>query len=140
MSSSRVLLIAGALSLSDFGNASAVTFDGTTYTPFLLTTARDGSPGIVSSFFSLYEPVFTKDDEPMKKGYVILISLAIALALVFLIVLAGVAASYVRRRREGYVPAPTMAGAEKNTAAMQSRLPPADLFSHSPQPGRGMMI
>lgn len=132
----RVLLVAGSLSLPDFGNASVVTYDGTTWLPFLLTTTENGAPGVVSSFFSLKEQLFDVGKESMKKGYVILISLAIALALVFLLVVAGVAASYIRRRREGYVPAPTMGGAEKSTAHMQDRLPPQDLFSHNPQ-GRG---
>lgn len=65
----------------------------------------------------------------MARGFVILISLAIALALVFLIVVCGVLASYIRRRSEGYVPASTMNGTEKSVA-MQDRLPPQDLFHH----------
>lgn len=71
----------------------------------------------------------------MRKGFVVLISLAIALALVFLTVVCGVLASYIRRRREGYQPAPTTL---EKSASIQDRVPPAFLFSSvGGNPGRG---
>ena len=62
----------------------------------------------------------------MKKGFVVLISLAIALGLVFLIVVLGVLASYIRRRKEGYQPAPTVM--LEKSSSIQDRVPPAFLF------------
>jgi len=59
----------------------------------------------------------------MRKGFVVLISLAIALGLVFLIVVLGVLAS---RRQGGYQPAPTMV--LEKSASIQNRIPPAFLF------------
>ncbi|KAI5798809.1 cortical protein marker for cell polarity-domain-containing protein [Geopyxis carbonaria] len=132
----NILVITGLLHLADFGNASAVTYDGTTWKPLILATTGDGQPGSVSTLFSQFEMQFPGSKSPMARGFVILISLAIALALVFLIVVIGVAASYIRRRREGYVPAPTMAGTEKSVA-MQEILRPQDLFTHNIRPGSG---
>lgn len=40
---------------------------------------------------------------PLAVGYVVLIGLAIALALIFLLVVLGIFAERLRRRREGYV-------------------------------------
>lgn len=66
----------------------------------------------------------------------ILISLAIALGLVFLLVVLGVLASYIRRRREGYTPAPTR-DSPVQSMQMQDRLPPSQLFgSVGPNSGR----
>lgn len=129
----HALVVTGALKLQGFGNASVVTYDGSQWKPFLLTSRADGEPGAVSSFFSEYPPTFSPEGKKMKRAYVILISLAIALLLTFLLVVAGVAASYLRRRSEGYVPAPTM-GATEKSVVMQDRLPPQDLFHHGVGP------
>ena len=56
-------------------------------------------------------------------GLVVLIALAIALALTFLIVVVGVVAERYRRKREGYMPAPTFD--KRNT---MSRIPPSQLL------------
>lgn len=66
-------------------------------------------------------------------GLVVLISLAIALGLVFFIVVAGVVAERIRRRREGYRPAPTSTFDRRDT---MSRVPPSQLFGSLGQ-GRG---
>jgi len=132
----HTLLVTGSLTLQDYGNASAATYNGTTWTPFLLSSKENGDPGSLATFISEKAPIFGNEGKKLAKGFVILISLAIALALMFLIVVAGVLISYIRRRREGYVPAPTMAGAEKSSA-MQDRLPPESLFSSvGPNAGR----
>lgn len=138
--SGRVLLVTGSLSNSDVGDFSAATWDGSSWTPFILSSKFDGKPGSMASFVSEIEPTFTNGGKKLAKGLVILISLAIALALVFLIVALGVLASYLRRRQEGYVPAPTFAGAEKSTA-MQDRIPPQDLFGgqNAGRPGAPMI-
>lgn len=54
-----------------------------------------------------------------------LIGLAIALALIFLIVVGGIIAERIRRRREGYMPAPTNM---YDKASQMARLPPEQLF------------
>ncbi|KAI5846947.1 cortical protein marker for cell polarity-domain-containing protein [Tricharina praecox] len=131
----HILLITGDLKVSGFGNASAVTYDGKDWKPFMLTSKSNGDPGTITTFFSQIEPVFSKRKSRLARGYVILISLAIALALVFLLVVGGVIASRIRRAREGYVPMPTMSGAEKS-AQMQGRLPPQD-FLQDVGAGRG---
>ena len=59
-------------------------------------------------------------------GFIVLIGLAIALALIFLIVVAGILAERIRRKREGYMPAPTNM---YDKASQMSRLPPEQLFS-----------
>ena len=45
------LLVTGLLDLPGFGNASAALYNGTTFTPFLLTTSKN-KPGSISQLFS----------------------------------------------------------------------------------------
>jgi Cortical protein marker for cell polarity len=54
-------------------------------------------------------------------GFIVLIGLAIALSLIFLIVVAGIIAERIRRKREGYMPVST-------NMIDKSRLPPEQLF------------
>ena len=46
-----MLLVTGQLDLPNFGNASAALFNGTNFTPFLLSTSRN-NPGSISQMFS----------------------------------------------------------------------------------------
>lgn len=70
-------------------------------------------------------------------GFIVLISLAIALALIFLLVVAGILAERYRRRRDGYVPAPTNMMDRNNNNNIQ-RIPPEYLLgSVGPGGGRG---
>ena len=62
-----------------------------------------------------------------------LIGLAISLALTFLLVVAGIVAERMRRRREGYMPANTQM-LEKNSNL--SRIPPEHLFGTLQGSGR----
>lgn len=64
----------------------------------------------------------------MARGLVVLVALAIALGLIFLLVIAGVLLERLRRRREGYMPAPT---GDRHSGI--SRIPPGQLFSSLPQ-------
>ena len=72
-------------------------------------------------------------DHHLDKGFIVLIALAIALGLIFLLVVAGVLAERIRRKREGYVPAPTSMYDRNNG---MSRIPPQQLFGSL---GRGKM-
>lgn len=48
----QALLLTGNIDLPNFGNASAVLFNGTNFTPLILSTMEDGSPGSISQLFS----------------------------------------------------------------------------------------
>lgn len=48
-----------------------------------------------------------KADGRMALGFIVLIGLGISLALIFLIVIVGMALDRLRKKREGYSPAPT---------------------------------
>lgn len=64
-----------------------------------------------------------------------LIALAIALGLIFFLVIAGVVAERVRRKREGYIPAPT---ASFDRSQGLSRVPPEQLFGSLAQGRSGV--
>lgn len=124
---SQVLLITGALNLPNYGNASAAIFNGTTYQPFLLTSTSSNGQGSVSRLFVQNPGNFLSSSHHyLARGFVVLIGLAIALALVFLIVVAGILIERYRRRREGYVPVNSQLRADQQDNL--SRLPPERLF------------
>lgn len=50
ISDNQVLLVLGQINVTSFGNASAVLFNGTAFTPFLLSTSQN-SPGSLSQAF-----------------------------------------------------------------------------------------
>lgn len=124
--STQVLLISGNIMLQNFGNASSVFFDGSSFQPAFLTTKADGSSGSVNSFFSqevrTYGQLTSK--KYMKRGFVVLISLAIALGLTFLLVALGLLIAHIRRKQQGYTPAPNRV----SEAEMAETIPPATLF------------
>ncbi|KAL2385627.1 hypothetical protein RJZ90_001188 [Blastomyces dermatitidis] len=102
----QVLLVSGQLQIPGFGNSSAALYDGTTLTPFILTTTADGQPGTVAELFSENKNTFRGSRRPRSKGIVILVSFCIALGCVFLIVLIGIILNRIQRHRQGYVTAP----------------------------------
>lgn len=57
-------------------------------------------------------------------GFIVLIALAIALALTFLLVVAGILIEWYRKRAAGYSPAPT----SFTDRAQTDRVPPSELF------------
>lgn len=148
----------GNIQLSEFGNASAVLYDGKSFTPYILSTKSDGSNGIIYTIFSErtqsfsshgttpspehFPPIFllsfiflffnfyfisfwlTRAGH-VAFGWVIVISLAISLFLILLLVIGGVIAARIRRRREGYLPAPGTPPIGEETL---ERVPPAQLF------------
>jgi hypothetical protein len=104
----EALLLTGSIILSDFGSASAVLFNGTSFTPFALTTSENpDKPGSISRVFSEKGDFFAKSGGHMPLVFVVLIGLAIALGLTLVIVAGGIVLDRIRKRREGYVPAPT---------------------------------
>ncbi|KAH0551457.1 hypothetical protein GP486_007328 [Trichoglossum hirsutum] len=129
----QVLLVTGELDLPNFGNASAALFNGTTFSPFVLSTSGNG-PGSVSRLFSQKQNFFKPNRGHLPLGFVVLISLAIALVLVFLIVGIGVYVNHLRIKKEGYFPAPT--DNLERYGAMQQRIRPQDLFERIGRGGR----
>lgn len=140
VSGGQTLMITGSLNIPGFGNASSALFNGTAFQPFALTNTASNTGGSLSQIFSQNQNVFASKGMftphhvttytnqnaggRIAKGFVVLIALGIALALTFLLVVAGVIAERLRKRREGYMPAPTNA-----FSGGMSRVPPEQLFS-----------
>lgn len=61
----------------------------------------------------------------MALGFVVLIGLAIALGLMFLLVVAGILLDRIRKKREGYSPAPT---SMYDRGSGLHRIPPHELL------------
>lgn len=130
MSNNQVLMILGNVNIPDVGNASAVLYNGTHYDPFLLTSMDDGSQGSLSAVFvSNPQNFITSSSHHLALGIVVVIGLAIALGIIFLMVCAGILLERRRRRLEGYVP--MTADKSSNIA----RLPPEALFSNMENKG-----
>ncbi|KAF2224972.1 cortical protein marker for cell polarity-domain-containing protein [Elsinoe ampelina] len=122
----EVLLLTGSINIPTFGNASAVLFNGTDFTPFLLTTTADNEQGTVGRIFVQNPGNFLSTSRRgLAVGFVVLIALAIALALIFLLVVAGILMERYRRRREGYAPIKQLSPDQQ---ANLSRVPPERLF------------
>lgn len=122
--SNLVLLVTGQLNLPTFGNVSAALFNGTTFSPFILSTSGNG-PGSLSSLFSEKAISFKNPGGHMAVGFVVLIALACALGAIFLLVVAGILIERYRRKHEGYTPAPTN---YFDKTSNMGRIPPEHLF------------
>ncbi|KAG0703224.1 cortical protein marker for cell polarity-domain-containing protein [Suillus ampliporus] len=96
--SDRMLMISGALSDSSFGSASSVLFDGSSFIPYMATMTAQGALGSISSlFYSIANFSFTQQ-QFLATGIVILISIAIAAGVVFLLALIGILWTLLSRR------------------------------------------
>ncbi|KAK3709286.1 hypothetical protein LTR37_011024 [Vermiconidia calcicola] len=105
LSRNQVLMIVGNINTPSSGDASAVLFNGTTFEPLILTTKDDGSQGTIAGIFvSNPSALMQMSGGHLAVGFVVLIGLAIALGIIFLIVVAGILIERTRRRREGYIP------------------------------------
>ncbi|KAL2065107.1 hypothetical protein VTL71DRAFT_4247 [Oculimacula yallundae] len=135
ISSRQALMLTGTINLPGFGNASAVMFNGTTFQPFALTSSASNNGGSLSQIFSQRQNFFSAPSGKLAKGFVVLIALAIALGLIFFLVIAGVIAERIRRKREGYAPAPT---ASYDRSQGLSRVPPEQLFGSLAQGRSGV--
>jgi len=138
---SQDLLLMGQINIANFGTVSGALFNGTNLIPFILATkGSDGSTtnGRLSSVF-VENPnsFFMQSKKHLALWAVVLISLAIALVLTFLLVVAGFLVEWYRKKSKGYTPAPT-AYPDRPTN-MQGRLPPDQLFGTLSGP-RGPMI
>ncbi|KAH7399606.1 cortical protein marker for cell polarity-domain-containing protein [Pyrenochaeta sp. MPI-SDFR-AT-0127] len=123
------LLLMGQINIANFGSASAALFNGTTLIPFLLATkGQDGStePGSLSSIF-VENPnsFFRQSRKHLALWAIVLIGLAIALLLTFLLVVAGIVIEWYRKKAQGYSRAPQ---SYPDRLGNVGRLPPEQLF------------
>ncbi|KAL2159325.1 hypothetical protein VTH06DRAFT_2760 [Thermothelomyces fergusii] len=122
----EALLITGSILLAGFGSASAVLYTGDDrFTPFALTTSSSGAGGSIARVFSESNRFFAKGGSNMPLGFVVLIALAISLGLILLIVAGGLVLDRVRKKREGYIPAPT---SMIDRGSGIARIPPHELL------------
>ena len=122
---SQSLMLAGSIALKDQGGASAVIFDGKSFQPYALTSGSGGSEGSIARFFSQRQDFFTTGGDNMPLGFVVLIGLAISLGLMLIIVVAGLVYDRLKKKREGYVPAPS---SMIDRGSGMKRVPPGQLF------------
>ncbi|KAI1383275.1 cortical protein marker for cell polarity-domain-containing protein [Hypoxylon trugodes] len=125
LASDQVLLLTGSIAITGFGTASSAIFNGTTLRPYALTSNTDGTTGSISRIFVQKENFFTSKGGGMPLVFVALIGLAISLGLMVLIVLAGLALDRYRKKREGYIPAPT---SMFDRGSGMQRIPPHELL------------
>ncbi|KAF2636371.1 hypothetical protein P280DRAFT_156594 [Massarina eburnea CBS 473.64] len=121
------LLILGTINITAYNaTVSGAIFNGTKTTPFLLTSTTDGNPSSLSQIF-VENPssFFVSGSKHLALGFVVLISLAIALGLTFLLVVAGVIIEWWRKKAQGYSPAPT---SYTDRMGNVGRVPPEQLF------------
>ncbi|KAI0371130.1 hypothetical protein BV20DRAFT_965800 [Pilatotrama ljubarskyi] len=96
--SDRVLMVSGSLSDSSFGNASSALFDGQNFTPFVVSTSDSGTPGTVAALFHSFVNIDFTQRHFLATGVVILISIAIAAGIVFLLALIEILWALFARR------------------------------------------
>ncbi|KAF5326160.1 hypothetical protein D9611_000155 [Ephemerocybe angulata] len=86
----RMLLVSGSLVDSKYGNVSSALYDGQTIIPYIVASSSTGSSGSVSSLFRSFATFSFQRRKFLAVGVVILISIAIAAGVVFLIALIGI--------------------------------------------------
>lgn len=124
LADSQALMVTGSIAVPDVGTVSAAIYNGSHYRPYALTTNTDEG-GSISKIFTQRDNFFSTDDGHLPLVFVVLIGLAISLALILLLVLGGIALDRFRKRREGYIPAPT---SMYDRGSGMQRIPPRELF------------
>ncbi|KAF1360584.1 hypothetical protein EJ07DRAFT_155017 [Lizonia empirigonia] len=120
------LLLLGQINITDFGTVSGALFNGTSLAPFLLATTAQNTAGSLSSIFVENPNMFFRQSKKhLALGFIVLIALAIALALTFLLVLLGIIIEWYRKRAQGYSPAPQ---SYPDRLGNVGRVPPEQLF------------
>jgi len=121
----EVLMLTGAIELPGFGMASAAIYNGTDFQPYAITTSSSDNPSSIAKIFSQKDNFFKSGSNHLALGFVVLIGLAISLALILLMVIAGIVLDRLRKKREGYTPAPT---SMYDQGRGMRRIPPSELF------------
>ncbi|KAF5351821.1 hypothetical protein D9756_007372 [Leucocoprinus leucothites] len=96
--SDRMLMMSGGLVDSSFGNASSVLYDGQSFIPYIVSTTASGQAGFVASLFHSFKKFSFAQHKFLATGVVILISIAIAAGVVFLLALIGILWTLFSRR------------------------------------------
>jgi hypothetical protein len=122
----QVLMLTGSILIPGFGSASAALFNGTTFEPFALTYTSDNTPGTISRIFCQNQSFFTSNNGNLPLVFVVLIGLGVSLALMLLIVLAGLFHDRLQKQREGRTPAPT--SMYDRGSALQRIIQPGELL------------
>lgn len=125
--SDQALMLTGSIAIPGFGTAAAALFNGTTLKPYAITVGTDNGAGSLSRIFSEKQNFFTAKSNKLAIGFIVLIGLAISLVLMLLIVVAGLFLDRVRKKREGYVPAPT---SMYDRGSGIQRIPPEELLGN----------
>ncbi|KAL0580345.1 hypothetical protein V5O48_001682 [Marasmius crinis-equi] len=94
----RMLMISGSLDDSSFGNASSVLYDGQSFIPYAVSTTSAGTAGFVAALFHSFIDFDFNHRRFLATGIVILISIAIAAGIVFLLALIGILWTLFSRR------------------------------------------
>ncbi|KAI0035858.1 cortical protein marker for cell polarity-domain-containing protein [Vararia minispora EC-137] len=94
----RMLMVSGALEDSSFGSAAAALFDGASLLPYVMAADATGAASSVSGLFHSLASFSFAQRHLLATGIVILISIAIAAGVVFLLVLIGVLWTLLARR------------------------------------------
>lgn len=123
--SDQVLMLTGRIMIPGFGSASAAMFNGTTFLPYALTTNTGNTGGTISRFFTEKSNFFSSKGGHLSLAAVVLIGLGISLGLMLLIVVLGLLLDRLRKKREGYVPAPT---SMYDRGSGIQRIPPHELL------------
>ncbi|KAI9171273.1 Squalestatin S1 biosynthesis cluster protein L1 [Paramyrothecium foliicola] len=103
----HVLMLTGEIPIPELGNTAAVIYNGSGYQPYALATSSGNGAGSIAKIFTQRDNFFASDGNHMPIVFVILIGLAVALGLILLLVVGGIVLDRIRKKREGYSPAPT---------------------------------
>ncbi|EHK15749.1 uncharacterized protein TRIVIDRAFT_37858 [Trichoderma virens Gv29-8] len=120
----EVLMLTGSIPFPNVGMASAVIYNGTDYLPYALTSTDTGA-GSIAKIFSQKDNFFTSSTKHLPLVFVVLIGLAISLALIVILVVSGIVLDRIRKKREGYSPAPT---SMYDRGSGIQRIPPRELL------------
>ncbi|GAA5897776.1 Rax2p [Sporobolomyces salmoneus] len=112
----RMLLVSGALNINDT-SLSAALYDGQDWYPYLVSSSATGSAGVISQLFYSSTSFSLSGGHHLAVGIVILISIAIALGVIFLLVLIGLLIALSRRKDEPQYPPNRNLGASTSTTS-----------------------
>ncbi|KAI8953845.1 cortical protein marker for cell polarity-domain-containing protein [Xylaria longipes] len=124
----QALLLTGSIGIPGFGTASGAIYNGTTLQPYILTSSMNTTVGAgsLSKIFVEKENFFQGSTKHgLALVFIVLIGLAISLGLVLLLVVAGLALDRYRKKRDGYMPAPT---SMIDRGSGMQRIPPHELL------------
>ncbi|ODV59979.1 Rax2p ASCRUDRAFT_71449 [Ascoidea rubescens DSM 1968] len=129
----KVLVVTGSIEFTEYGTFSVAFFNGTNWFPYLRTFSADDTDPIVYSI--LLNKAISSDNkdtsaishENLAKGWIVFISLALAIGTIMLLSLLAVLIAMFKRRKNDYDPNLQTRIEEQE---MVQTVPPAELFDH----------